>query len=82
MAKEKRFDLIRQSMDSVNTEAIKAKEEKTTFTKVTQKEGSKQVFLKKFPIAWHKLIRTMHSGAMSEYVMVAVAEKMKRDGLL
>lgn len=58
------------------------KKEKAVVKKVTQKEGSKQVFLKKFPIEWHDLIRTMHSGAMSDYVMIAVAEKMRRDGLL
>lgn len=50
--------------------------------KITQKSGSQHISLKKFPKKWHALIKTIYPGAMSEYIIVAVSEKMKRDGLL
>ncbi len=50
--------------------------------KITQKEGSRQVSLKKFPIEWHDMISSYHPGALSEYILLAVREQMKKDGLL
>lgn len=59
-----------------------AGEVKKTSKKVTQKEGSIQVSLKKFPIEWHEQIKDYTPGAVSDYILLAVKAQMVRDGLI
>jgi len=55
--------------------------ETTQTKKVTQKIGNKPMSLKKFPAEWADRIGKYHVGALSDYILIAVAEKMKRDGI-
>ncbi len=64
--------------ETVKTENTGVKEIK----KVTQKENSQAITLKKFPKEWHELLIADHVGNISEYILNAVREKMKRDNLL
>ncbi len=62
------------------SEETKAKE--TKLSKITQKDGNFQVGLKKFPADWHKRIKEYSPSSVSDYILLAVREKMGRDGII
>lgn len=49
-------------------------------------EGSSEKGKKKklitIPIEWEKKIRDYHGGTVSAYILIALQERMQRDGLL
>ncbi|MDX9965903.1 hypothetical protein E0765_09590 [Sulfuricurvum sp. IAE1] len=51
-----------------------------------RKEGSSEKGKKKklitIPIEWEKKIRDYHGGTVSAYILIALQERMQRDGLL
>lgn len=52
------------------------------FVRVTQKEGSQAITLKRFPKSWHDILKENNVFNMSEYILQAVKMQMKRDNLL
>lgn len=57
--------------------------EKKVPQKVTQKEGSKVVNLKKFPLEWFEAFqKSGHPGALTDYILTATYKQLKADGIL
>lgn len=49
----------------------------------TQKQGlEKKKKLINIPIEWEKKIRSYHGGTVNAYIIMALQERMQRDGLL
>jgi hypothetical protein len=49
----------------------------------TQKQGfEKKKKLINIPIEWEEKIRAYHGGTVSAYIIMALQERMQRDGLL
>ena len=71
---------MKAALETVALKESEATEKKETI-KITQKDGSKHVYLKKLPLEWANRIQSYHAGALSDYILIAIAEKMKRDGI-
>ncbi len=81
MAKTDRLQSVEKAMEGAALKEEAAKKDTQGVRRITQKEGSKQISLKKFPEEWADRIGRFHAGALSDYILIAVAEKMKRDGI-
>ena len=49
---------------------------------ITQTQGSVQISLKKFPAEWQYKIKKYTPTALTDYILLAVREKMAKDGIL
>jgi len=57
------------------------------YSELTQKNGTRQLNMKKFPEVWYLAIKELKKKdptalSPSAYALIAVKEKMERDGLL
>lgn len=59
-----------------NSAAMSEKEEET------KGEKGKKKKLITVPVEWEKKIRDFHGGTVSAYILIALQERMQRDGLL
>jgi len=80
MAKTNNLDSAKKAMNSAAMKEAGTK--KVPACKVTQTSGNKPIHLKKFPQEWHDLLKADHVDNITEYIMTAVRERMKRDGLI
>lgn len=87
MAKSNNIDSAKIAMNS----AAMAEKEKNKvshdYGKLTQKNGTKQVNMKKFPEIWFNILLGLKrkdptAPSVTGYALIAVREKMERDGLL
>ncbi len=49
---------------------------------VTQGTLEKKKKLISIPVAWEEKIRAFHGGTVSAYILIALQERMQKDGLL
>lgn len=47
-----------------------------------QSENGKKKKLITIPVEWENKIRSFHGGTLSAYILIALQERMQRDGLI
>jgi len=71
MQKDKKFDNLDLVINSANLKENKTRSNKKKKVKTIQ-----------ILIEWEEKIKEYHGGTISSYIIMAIQEKMKRDGLL
>lgn len=49
---------------------------------VTQKSFEKKKKLISIPVEWEEKIKAFHGGTVSAYILIALQERMQKDGLI
>ncbi|MEW5831522.1 MAG: hypothetical protein AB1763_01625 [Campylobacterota bacterium] len=64
-----------------NIEKVKSSAAMSEREEATPEKGKKKKLIT-IPIEWEKKIRDYHGGTVSAYILIALQERMQRDGLL
>ncbi|MCK9374363.1 MAG: hypothetical protein M0P91_14370 [Sulfuricurvum sp.] len=66
-----------QNIEKVKSSAAMSERESAV---KTEKEKKKKLIT--IPVDWEEKIRDFHGGTVSAYILIALQERMRRDGLL
>lgn len=66
-----------QNIEKVKSSAAMSERESAA---KTEKEKKKKLIT--IPVDWEEKIRDFHGGTVSAYILIALQERMRRDGLL
>lgn len=66
-----------QNIEKVKSSAAMSERENSP---KSDKEKKKKLIT--IPVEWEEKIRTYHGGTVSAYILIALQERMQRDGLL
>jgi len=82
MAKFNNIENAKKAMESaaLNEKRVSKKSEK--IEEVTGNENNHPIHIRKFPKEWHDKLKADHVNNVTEYILSAVRERMKRDGIL
>jgi len=64
-----------QNIEKVKSSAAMSEKE-------NEEEKGKKKKLITIPVEWEKKIRAYHGGTVSAYILIALQERMQRDGLI
>ena len=65
-----------------NIEKVKSSAAMSEKESVVSEEKGKKKKLITIPVEWEEKIRKFHGGTVSAYILIALQERMQRDGLL
>jgi hypothetical protein len=65
-----------------NIEKVKSSAAMSEREEISKGDKEKKKKLITIPIEWETKIRELHGGTVSAYILIALQERMQRDGLL
>lgn len=65
-----------------NIEKVKSSAAMSEREELNKSEKGKKKKLITIPVEWENKIRDFHGGTVSAYILIALQERMQRDGLL